>query len=243
MNHFFNINIEFNHDAVESVIQEHLDRKMKGFVCIVDGNIVTVANRDLHYRNVVNRSIVNLCDGSYLALLYNLLKKKNVRPYIGGDLFLKLIGLKKYRHMFLGTTNQVLDALRNRLQKIDPTISSSDFMSLPFLPVENFDYAGIARDINAQSPDLIWVSLGAPKQEIFMHHLLPHLHKGVMVGIGAVFNFQSGISALKRAPRIIRKMKLEWLYRLIREPKKQWKKSKSFLKALPALLIAEMKNK
>jgi N-acetylglucosaminyldiphosphoundecaprenol N-acetyl-beta-D-mannosaminyltransferase len=116
-------------------------------------------------------------------------------------------------------------------------------MSLPFLPVENFDYAGIARDINAQSPDLIWVSLGAPKQEIFMHHLLPHLHKGVMVGIGAVFNFQSGISALKRAPRIIRKMKLEWLYRLIREPKKQWKKSKSFLKALPALLIAEMKNK
>jgi len=243
MDQFFSLNIEFDHDAVESVIQEHLNSKMKGFVCIVDGNIVTVANRDLHYRKVVNLAMVNICDGSYLALFYNLLKKKSVKPYIGGDLFLKLIGLKKYRHMFLGTTDQVLDALKNRLQKIDPAIASSDFMPLPFLPVEDFDYAGIARDINAQEPDLIWVSLGAPKQEIFMHQLLPNLHKGVMVGIGAVFNFQSGISALRRAPRIIRKMKLEWLYRLIREPKKQWEKSKSFLKALPALLIAEMKNK
>jgi len=243
MNNFFNINIAFNHDAVESVIQEHVSRKKKGFVCVVDGNIVSVAHRDPHYRNVVNCSIVNLCDGSYLALLYNLLKKKSVKPYIGGDLFLKMIGSKQYRHLFLGSTSVVLDALEIRLQRIDTNIESANFMPLPFLPAAEFDYPGIASVINRQGPDFIWVSLGAPKQEIFMHRLLPYLDKGVMVGIGAVFNFQSGIKSLRRAPDIIVKLKLEWLYRLFQEPKKQWRKNQSFLRVLPMLLIAEMKKK
>jgi N-acetylglucosaminyldiphosphoundecaprenol N-acetyl-beta-D-mannosaminyltransferase len=110
------------------------------------------------------------------------------------------------------------------------------------MSVDKFDYPNIAREINLKEPDVIWVSLGAPKQEMFMHHLLPHLREGVMVGIGAVFNFRSGIKEFRRAPNIILKMKLEWLYRLLQEPKKQWKKNQSFLKSLPHLLIAEFKK-
>lgn len=242
MDHFFNINIEFEHDVVEKIIQDHIREEKRGYVCVVDGNVVSVADRDVIYQNIINSAIVNICDGSYLASFYGLLRKKSVKPYIGGDLFLKLIRIRRYKHLFLGATAVILDSLKGQLQKIDPDISSSHFMPLPFMSVDDFDYPNIAQEINLLKPDIIWVSLGAPKQEMFMHHLLPHLREGVMVGIGAVFNFQSGIKEFRRSPNIILKMKLEWLYRLFQEPKKQWKKNQSFLKSLPHLLIAEIKK-
>jgi N-acetylglucosaminyldiphosphoundecaprenol N-acetyl-beta-D-mannosaminyltransferase len=242
MDSFFNIKLEFDQDRVDEVIRTAIKNSKTGYVCVIDGNVVSVAHRDVIYRNIVNSAIVNICDGSYLAFFYGLLRKKSVKPYIGGDLFLKLIKTRRYQHVFLGTTTAILDALKGRLQKIDPDITSSNFMPIPFMSVDEFDYTNIAREINLLGPDIIWISLGAPKQELFMHRLLPHLRKGVMVGIGAVFNFQSGIKAFRRAPNIILKMKLEWLYRLFQEPKKQWKKNKSFLKSFPNLLITEIKK-
>ena len=65
-------------------------------------------------------------------------------------------------------------------------------ISLPFMPVENFDYQSIANKINKIEPDIIWVSLGAPKQEIFMNKIKPLLNHGVLFGIGAAFNFYIG---------------------------------------------------
>ena len=64
---------------------------------------------------------------------------------------------------------------------------------LPFVSVDEFDYELIAKKVNEEKPDIIWVSLGAPKQEIFMSKLLPFLQQGVMFGIGAAFNYYAGI--------------------------------------------------
>ncbi|KFO66689.1 hypothetical protein ER57_15760 [Smithella sp. SCADC] len=243
MNQFFNINFEFDPARVDGAVLDAIVKRRPGYVCVVDGNVVATAYRDVAYRDIVNAALVNLCDGSYVALFYRLLKGKKVCPYVGGDLFFKLIGKRKYRHMFVGATSEILDALRKRLVKIDPSISPSNFMPLPFLPVEQFDYERIALDIEKENPDLIWVSLGAPKQEIFMSRLLPHLHQSVLIGIGAVFSFHSGIAARKRAPEILIKMKLEWAYRLFQEPRKQWRKARAFVLALPFLLAAEIKSK
>jgi N-acetylglucosaminyldiphosphoundecaprenol N-acetyl-beta-D-mannosaminyltransferase len=81
--------------------------------------------------------------------------------------------------------------------------------------------------INDDFPDIIWVSLGAPKQEQFMYRLKPLLNKGVMFGFGAIFNFNSGIGECRRAPRWMIRMRLEWLFRTIQEPgrmvKRYWR--------------------
>lgn len=242
MEEFFKILFEFDHLKVDSIIQDAVRAGGKGFVCVVEGNVVAVARDDSGYRNMVNSALVNICDSSYIALFYSWLRRKRIQPYIGGDLFFKFLGMRKYRHVFLGATSQVLDSLRKKLQEIDPRIAEDCFMPLPFRAAEEFDYPAIAREINILNPDVIWVSLGAPKQEKFMFYLLPHLDRGVMVGVGAVFDFHSGLGEINRAPEIVLKMKLEWLYRLCREPEKQWKKCRAFLRTLPGLLLMEIRS-
>ena len=66
------------------------------------------------------------------------------------------------------------------------------FYELPFCDVEDFDYQNIAQMIEKDKAEIIWIALGAPKQEIFMNRLQPHLRKGVMIAVGAVFKFYSG---------------------------------------------------
>ena len=78
----------------------------------------------------------------------------------------------------------------------------------PFLNVEDFDYLKISKLINQNKPDIIWIGLGAPKQEIFMSKLLPHIDSGLMIGVGAAFNFYSGLDEYKRAPYLMKKYHL-----------------------------------
>ena len=90
--------------------------------------------------------------------------------------------------------------------------------------------------------DIIWVALGAPKQEIFMSKLKPHLKRGVMIAVGAAFKFHCGIDE-KRAPQWMLKVHLEWVYRIMRSPKKQLKRCSMIILTLPRLLIEEWRRK
>ncbi len=117
-----------------------------------------------------------------------------------------------------------------------------EFYSPPFAAVDSFDYEGIAKKVNASGADIIWVSLGAPKQEEFMYRLKPFLTKGVMVGVGAAFTFY-GDDTQKRAPQIIRNLHLEWLYRLMKDPKKTFSRVKREIYFLPGLIYKEIKKR
>jgi len=241
---YFNVNLEFDKKKVDSTIQTTIAKKGKGYVCSVESNIMSVANKNPEFLKVVNGAMVNICDGSVLAKLLGFINKQNFCSYIGADLFIKYIRMCKYKQFFLGNTREVLDGLRNNLSKIDPAISSMPFEELPFKKVEEFDYKAIAVLINIEKPDIIWVSLGAPKQEFFMSYLLPHLDQGVMFGFGAIFNFYSGIGKVKRAPKFLLNIYLEWLYRAFNEPRKNVPRYCRFIKILPKLILQELrKNK
>jgi N-acetylglucosaminyldiphosphoundecaprenol N-acetyl-beta-D-mannosaminyltransferase len=142
----------------------------------------------------------------------------------------------------LGNTRLILDGLSENLSKIDPAIQTMSFEELPFRKVEDFDYKDIAEIINKEKPDIIWVSLGAPKQEFFMARLLPYLDQGIMFGFGAIFNFNAGAGNVKRAPQWMLKLKMEWLYRAIEEPKKNIPRYWGFIKILPKLIFQEIRN-
>ena len=130
------------------------------------------------------------------------------------------------------------------MTKLDPKVADMRFEELPFRKVEDFDYQGIADMINQDAPDIIWVSLGAPKQENFMNRLQPYLNRGVMFGFGAIFNFYSGLdNAPKRAPQFMINLHLEWLDRIFREPKKQLRRCAMIAKTLPKVYVAEKRKK
>ncbi len=239
---YFNVRLEFDKDRLDNIIDDAIQTGKAGYVCSVESNNLTVANTNPEFLEVLNGALVNNCDGSMLAKILGSIHKKKLDSYIGADIFIKYIKLRKYRQFFLGNTPEVLAGLRDNLSKIDPKIQDMRFEALPFKRVEDFDYAGIAQMINEDNPDIIWVSLGAPKQEMFMNKLQPYLNRGVMFGFGAIFNFNAGVGEVKRAPAWMLKLRLEWLHRAFEQPKKNIPRYWNFIKNLPRLVIEEKRR-
>tara|TARA_B110001469_G_C9584295_1_gene289795 strand:- start:302 stop:1045 length:744 start_codon:yes stop_codon:yes gene_type:complete len=246
MNKYFNIKLELDPAEVDRVIERSILEGNKGYVCSVERNVMATANSSIEFQNIVNSALINICDGNFVAKCIGIAHRKKFITYIGADLFVKYVKKGTYKQYFLGNTQEVLNGLKNNLRQWDDKIDTMSFKTLPFKKVEDFNYEKIAIAINKSNPDIIWVSLGAPKQEYFMNKLLPFLDKGVLFGFGAIFNFYSGDKSFKRAPKIFLKLHLEWLYRMTQEPKKNFQRNWSFLKMAPSLIIEErrkIKNK
>jgi N-acetylglucosaminyldiphosphoundecaprenol N-acetyl-beta-D-mannosaminyltransferase len=239
---YFNVKLEFDKEKVDSIIEETIINGEKGYVCSVEGNVFANTYSNPKYLNIINNSLVNICDGSSIAFLASIFYKEKFSRYIGADLFLAYIKQKKYRYFFLGNTPECLCGLRKNFIKLNPAISQMSFETLPFEKVENFNYQAIANMINQDNPDIIWVSLGAPKQEEFMYRILPYLNRGVMFGFGAIFDYYSGANKIKRAPKIFLNLKIEWVYRLIKEPRKQGKRISNIIKVFPKIIMKEKRK-
>ena len=240
MNRYFNINYEFDRQTVSNRIDEHLQKEGAGYICVADGNIMQMVHKDLEYREVVNNSMFSICDSSWAPLFLKRLYGICYQQYCGSQIFEDLTGKKKYRQLFIGTSEKTLDGLRTELSKVDPTINGMTFYAPPFCKVDEFDYPAIADMINKDNPDIIWVALGAPKQENFMHRLQPYLRRGVMIGVGAVFNFYCGLeNAPKRAPKWMTKYHLEFLYRVFSEPRKQIQRCRQIIVTFPQIYREE----
>lgn len=242
MTRYLSVDFLFDKEKVYKSMEAFIDSKQATYICAVNANSVKVANNDLHFNKVINSSGFNLCDGSMVALTYKMLYKESVSSYPGPDFFIDYLSKKTYKSFFLGSTEDLLGSLKKKLVKYDPAIIDMPFYAPPISSLDDFDYVAIADMINESDADIIWVSLGAPKQEEFMYRMRPYLIKGVMVGVGAAFTFY-GNDDFKRAPSLIRKARLEWLYRTIKDPKKSLPRLKSQLYHMPKILYKEMRRK
>lgn len=241
---YFGIRFEFDQKEVDRIIEEHIRDKKPGYVCSLDGTNFAFAMNDPQHLKILNEAIVNNCDSTWVPTIINRIYGTKYSNYCGADLFIDYIKKGKFKQFFLGSNRKVLDGLKKEMMKHDPKIRDMRFEELPFRKVEDFDYEGIAKMINEDHPDIIWVSLGAPKQENFMNRLLPYLDSGVMFGFGAIFNFYSGLEdAPRRAPQFMIDHHLEWVDRIFREPKKQIKRCMMIIKTLPRVYKEEKKRK
>ncbi|WP_243346543.1 WecB/TagA/CpsF family glycosyltransferase [Parabacteroides sp. FAFU027] len=243
MNEYFGIRYEFEHPEVLRLIENALSEDRKGFVCVVDGVVLTHSVKEPAFRSILQTALFNVCDSSWVPVYLRLIYRKRMKQYSGSELFEDIIRQRKYKMTFLGASDSLLQALKSQLVGIDSRIKEMSFESLPFCSYDEFDFKEIADKVNLVSPDIIWVGLGAPKQEHFMNNLLPYIDRGVMIGVGAVFKFYSGIEDMKRAPRWMVNYKLEWLYRLISEPAKQSRRVAQILRFTPQLILKECKNR
>lgn len=239
---YFNINYELNKREALRLIDHQVDAGEPGYVCVADGVILNMANRNPDYLEVINGSLFSICDSSYVPLYLKWIYGIKAEQYCGSDIFMDIIKLKKYQMFFLGSSRDVLDALKAQLCQTDDRINTMMFEELPFLSVEQFDYKEIARKIEEAHVDIIWVSLGAPKQEVFMSRLKPHLKRGVIIAVGAAFKFIGGMDE-KRAPKWMVDHHLEFVYRIFSSPKKQLKRCAWIVATLPQLLYHEWRKK
>ena len=237
MKRYFNINYEFDKKAVHQAIE----KAQKGYICVADGVVMNTANRDKDYLEVVNGSMFSICDSNWVPVYLKRIYGIQYEQYCGSDIFKDIVSSRKYRMIFLGTRRETLDGLKRELTKMNPDVDGMSFVELPFRKVEEFDYPGIAEMIAADGAKIIWVALGAPKQEKFMNRLLPYLKQGVMISVGAAFKFYSG-TAEKRCPEWMQRHHMEFLFRIFQDPRKQLKRCFWIIWTLPRLYFNEKRR-
>jgi len=152
---YFNVKLEFNKEKLDQKVDKAIQTGRVGYVCSVESNNLSVANKDAEFLKVLNGALVNNCDGSMLAKILSFVHKKELESYVGADIFISYIRKKKYKQFFLGNTPQVLEGLRKNLSKIDPKVNEMKFETLPFKSVDEFDYEGIALTIEDEALDYI----------------------------------------------------------------------------------------
>lgn len=242
MEKYFNIRYEFDRGKVEKAIASAIENSSPGYICVADGVILDRVNRDPEYCKVVDGAMFSICDSSYVPLYIKWIYGIHREQYCGSQIFMDIIHSRKYRMFFMGTSQEILDGLKSNLVKIDPKVAEMTFYELPFCSADEFDYPAIAEMVRNDGADIVWVALGAPKQEIFMSRLKPYLDRGVMIAVGAAFKFFSGVEA-KRAPEWMVKLHLEFVYRIFCEPRKQLRRCRDIVSTLPKLLWQEYRRK
>lgn len=242
MNTYFNLRYEMEPAEVHRAIARQVAAGKADYICVADGVILNIANRQPAYLKVINGGMFSICDSSYVPLYLKWIYGIRYRQYCGAQIFKDIVCSRQYRMMFMGTSQRTLDGLKRTLVEWNPEVEGMMFWELPFCKVEEFDYGDIARRVEEAEADIIWVALGAPKQEIFMAKLKPHLKRGVMIAVGAAFKFYSGTEE-KRAPQWMLDAHLEWVYRILGSPRKQLKRCAMIIATLPRLLLEEMMRK
>lgn len=197
METFFNIRYEFDPQAVHGEIRQAVSQGKTGYICVADANILSLVHRNADYRRTVDEALFSICDSSWVPVFLRCLYGIRRPHYCGAQIFRDLVSAGHYRWAFLGGNAQVLHSLAGRHRPVESRRGGHALHGLPFLPAEQFDYRPLPGNSTPRGSNHM-VALGAPKQEQFMQHLLPHLSHGVMIGVGAVFNFYSG--HIRRAP-------------------------------------------
>ncbi|MDD6072605.1 MAG: WecB/TagA/CpsF family glycosyltransferase [Clostridiales bacterium] len=230
MKEFDKCNILGVHIAV-TTMQEMVDflcdneEELRGkYVCVSNVHTTVTAYEDKVYRKVQNNAIVAIPDGKPLELACKRCGYKQARRVAGPDLMLEIFAAsekKGYSHFFYGSTDETLECLKKNLLEKYPKLKIAGMYSPPFTKQSEEDDAEDIARINGAKPDFVWVGLGAPKQEIWMYEHRDKIN-AVMLGVGAGFDYHAG--KIKRAPKWAQELCLEWLFRLIQDPKRLWKR-------------------
>lgn len=237
----FGFQLEFDHNTVRQNIERCCAERGKGYVCIVDGPSLVRAHTTPDFLELLNGAYFNSCDGGSVAAMSSHLYKQDLRAFTGPEILAEYITRTEYRQVLVGNTAEMYGKVTDRLKAKGIGADHLMHYPLPFKSVDEFDYASIAQGIGQMNADIIWVSLGAPKQEFFMQRLTPHLNHGIMIGVGAAFAFWLG--ELKDYSFRIGENRFNWIYRLFMEPKKQFARVCTILIYYPAIYAKEARNK
>lgn len=211
-------------DKTVHLIEENLQNWRGKYICVANVHTTVTAHEDPAYRAVQNGAVIALPDGGPLSQYSRRQGYAEAARVTGPDLMKELLresAQKHYRHFFYGSTPETLELLREKVSQNYPGAVIAGMISPPFRPLTPEEDAAMVAEINAAKPDFVWVGLGAPKQERWMaaHE---NAVQALMIGVGAAFDYEAG--NIRRAPMWMQRHNLEWLYRLMQDPKRLFKR-------------------
>jgi N-acetylglucosaminyldiphosphoundecaprenol N-acetyl-beta-D-mannosaminyltransferase len=202
-----------------------LDRGEKGYVCVTGVHGIMEAQSDEAFRDILNRSFLTTPDGMPTVWLGRIHGFKDMNRVYGPDY---MVGLcersvaKGYRHFLYGGKPGVAEELRAELTRRFPGLQIVGTYTPPFRPLNSDEENDLRSQLETSQADVLWCGLSTPKQERFISSYYQRMPVKLMVGVGAAFDLLSG--NLDEAPDWMKKSGLQWLYRLIKEPRRLWRR-------------------
>lgn len=223
------------------LITNNLEKIRGKYICVSNVHTTVMANENIEYMNIQNSSYLSLPDGKPLSIVGRR-KGKKIDRVTGPDLMEELFKVSEeqgYRHYFYGNTDKNIKKLIDTLKRDYPKLNIVGYKPSVFRELTNNENKELLEEINSSKADYIWIALGAPRQEVFMYNNMNKVN-GLMIGVGGAFNVISGVSP--RAPKWMQDFSLEWLFRLLDDPKRLWKRyfitnSKFILKEILGIKI------
>lgn len=208
----------FNH-PLNSIV------KHKALINTINAHCYNVALTDEYYQEALLNSDILIPDGISVVYAIRWLTGKRIKKIAGADLFfyeLERLQNTGGKCFFLGSTDETLNRIKERIAMEYPDIKVQTY-SPPYRPeFEEEDNEAMLEAINTFQPEVLMVGMTAPKQEKWAYQHYNQLYVGHICCIGAVFDFYAG--NIRRAPKWMIKAGLEWLYRLIKEPRRMWRR-------------------
>ena len=226
-----------SHRSVVNEIDEWKEAGRRCFVALTNPHSVMLCRRDEGMARATRHADLVLPDGIGIILAANVLRYRHEGRITGPTLMLRLADLGRergLRHYFFGGSEGVPQRLAERLSELYPGLQVAGAYSPPFRELSHSENQRMVEMINDARPDVLWVGLGAPKQEKWMADHVGRIEAAAMIGVGAAFDFHSG--NVKWAPAWIRAIGLEWAFRSMLEPRRMWRRNLGY----PAFLAMVM---
>jgi N-acetylglucosaminyldiphosphoundecaprenol N-acetyl-beta-D-mannosaminyltransferase len=198
----------------------------RGYVCVAAVHTVMASQEDPDLREAVLSGSLTVPDGQPLVWAMNMLGHHMPSRVYGPELMDRhcaraaRAGTRIY--LYGGRNQGALVQLARNLRLRHPGLRIVGGYSPPFRPLSDEEQQRVIDEIDGSQADVVWVGIGVPKQEKWMHQMRPRLRAPVLVGVGAAFDFHAGLVA--QAPEWMQRAGLEWAYRLSREPRRLWKR-------------------
>lgn len=219
------INLVDRTEAVKKIVEFVRTRKQSHYVCVANVHSVMTCRKSEKLKAALNASLLTVADGMPLVWSARFLGRSVKERVAGPDLMMDLLRISDqegFAHYFYGSSEEVLTVLEKNLRERLPGVKIVGSLAPPFRSFTVEEDREIVEAINAAAPDILWVGLGAPKQELWMAEHHGRLKVPVMIGVGAAFDFHAG--SKKRAPVWMQKSGLEWAWRLYQEPGRLWRR-------------------
>lgn len=225
--------------AIDRLVR-HIDEEKRGYVCVTDVNALLHACQDPELCRIFNTSTMTVPDGVPLVWAGRSAGADWMGRVCGPDLMPALLSVAaehKWSSYFLGGAPHVAEEMIEKFKRTIPDLEIAGWQSPPFRDLSPVEEAAMIREINDSGAQIVWVGLGAPKQERWMDHYRGQLTASLLVGVGGAFDMHAG--RVKRAPRWIQRSGLEWAYRLAQEPGRLWKR---YTRNVPVFALALLRQ-
>jgi N-acetylglucosaminyldiphosphoundecaprenol N-acetyl-beta-D-mannosaminyltransferase len=202
-----------------------IEQKRPNYIIVCPVYTIMAARRDPILHTTVQQAGLVTPDGMPLVFISRWLGYKHVTRVYGPDLLLafsQLSAEKGYRNYYFGGVEGVPEKLADSLTSRFQGLQVVGTYSPPFRPLTAEEEQITVERINAAKPDIVWVCLGSPKQDLWVAKFRDRLDAPILIGVGAAFDFLSGRKP--QAPRWMQRSALEWLFRLLTEPRRLWRR-------------------